>query len=428
MRIWDETLDRAKPVAISRHSIAGLLPPLAGHRGLASDLEDLFTRLKDVEDGTIMVVPDLATQHNAPLGRILPSLKRPSEDNKTTAQNLWHTFGKAVVVRQDGSYGTTLVSFRQSLPDDLAPALILDASGRVRTAYRLWEEQGTLVRLKEAAKHYSHLTAHLWNKGGGQSSFEKPEDWALRRDMIAATINAKPSSEPWLVITYKNIQDRLTFEIRGAVEGDPERIKFLHWGEHRATNEYRDIPNVILAGTLFLQSSAYDAIARAAGGLDPANHPNIAETIELVKTGEHRHFILQAACRGAVRKAENGSCAPSDLFIIGFKPSGITPELIAETFPGCRIKEWKPRHRKLSGKAGDVVEFYREWFAVHPGELLPYPTIMEAVGITRKNLNRMVRSHPIVEDAMAEDDICEEWEGGERVGLPLKHLMSLVRA
>jgi hypothetical protein len=41
--------------------------------------------------------------------------------------------GKTVSVRRDGAYGNTMLDYRETLPQGLAPLVVLDASGRVRS-------------------------------------------------------------------------------------------------------------------------------------------------------------------------------------------------------------------------------------------------------------------------------------------------------
>lgn len=42
------------------------------------------------------------------------------------------------------------------------------------------------------------------------------------------------------------------------------KVDVLTWGNHLATNEYADVPNVILAGTLFMCDSFYTALTHLA--------------------------------------------------------------------------------------------------------------------------------------------------------------------
>jgi hypothetical protein len=78
--------------------------------------------------------------------------------------------GKTVAVRQDGPYGNTVLDYHETLPEGLAPMVVLDASGRVRETYSQWEEnRGGLTRLTAAPKRYDNLTVHRWRTGGGKS-------------------------------------------------------------------------------------------------------------------------------------------------------------------------------------------------------------------------------------------------------------------
>lgn len=72
--------------------------------------------------------------------------------------------------------------------------------------------------------------------------------------------------------------------------------------------------------------------------------------------GEHRHLILQALSRGAVRKCRGVSCPEVNAYIIASAGSGIAEEL-PTIFPGCDVVLWKPVTTDLKGKAGEALKF-----------------------------------------------------------------------
>ncbi len=87
-------------------------------------------------------------------------------------------------------------------PQDVA---ILDASGRVRATYALWEKHlGNLVRLPSVAKSYGNLTVHVMDKGSGKNAWLKNGE-ALAQE-VAQLIDGKPE-EPWLVVYHKGVKN-----------------------------------------------------------------------------------------------------------------------------------------------------------------------------------------------------------------------------
>jgi hypothetical protein len=99
-----------------------------------------------------------------------------------------------------------MVSIRNCLPPDMAPVVILDASGRIRTAYQWWQQhRETLVRLAEAPKRYDNLAVHVWDIGGGKASFAHEQDLHHRCSGITepATGDAEldePEGGLWLLV------------------------------------------------------------------------------------------------------------------------------------------------------------------------------------------------------------------------------------
>jgi hypothetical protein len=410
--------------------MAALLRPLAAtHKGLAEAILATFVELLRVENGTVYRVPDFAALASEKRGELcnrnptsFPSLldlnealgflaSAPPQDQQAITA-LWLLSGKTVSVRHDGAYGNTVLDYRETLPEGLAPLVVLDASGRVRTTYRQWREnRGGLKLLTPAMKRYDNLTVHCWQTGGGKSAFRRNGQTLL--DGIAETINAKPEEE-WLVVHHKDgIGVDLVPDLQKRITGDPERVKFLHWGNHHATNEHVEVPNVILAGTLFYRPSYYEALARLAADKRPAQGRINAETEEEVTIGEHRHLILQALCRGSVRRCQGDMCAPCNAYIIAAPRSGI-PEALPAIFPGCRVVKWQPVKKELRGKVKEAVEFVVDWFKKNPDGLLRFNVVQKALGISAAGtFKNDVRRHPDFIEALDNHGITEAWRIGD---------------
>ncbi|MDD2705992.1 MAG: hypothetical protein PHU07_11770 [Acidocella sp.] len=60
--------------------------------------------------------------------------------------------------------------------------------------------------------------------------------------------------------------------------------------------------------------------------------------------GEYAHNIVQALCRGRVRKLDGDQCQPMNAYIIAAPQTGIAKPLPA-TFPGCTVQDWGERKR-----------------------------------------------------------------------------------
>src|SRR5207248_2470353 len=204
-----------------------------------------------------------------------------------------------------------------------------------------------LTRLKQGRKAYDNLTLHVWRIGGGASSFQN--DDGLRRSGIVRTIKSKPN-EPWLVVCHKRHEKRLKREIEAELAGTGIAVEFTHWGLHRATNKYRDINNVILAGTMFLPPSVLEATGRAAAGCSPEEGLLTDEQEHELLIGHQADIILQAICRGSARSTVDGRCGRCDAYIIVHPMHGITKHLQQEVFPGSSVVDWTPVRRAPSGK------------------------------------------------------------------------------
>lgn len=423
VRIWDESILPGQTLTLNRDDIATLFRPLRGAApDLVSDIEAMFRESGEVEDGAQYAIPDLAAKHGIDLNGVLGLLGRPngswrrstqsndSSDQIRAASDLWLLAGKAATVRRDGGYGATILDFKDTLPPDLAPVVILDASGRVRRTYHQWEtKRGGLVRLKAAIKSYDNLIIHVWTRGGGKGAFIK--NGQELADGIATTINTKPQEE-WLVVHHKRIPGRLQLEddVRALIQGDQGKVHFVSWGNHSATNAYSRVPNVILAGTLFYRASHYESLGRLAAGFGSDLGPYPKSDCQAVQEGEHSHLILQALCRGSVRLCRGNVCAPCNAYIIASHRTGI-PKALATIFPECKVKRWQPIQKALRGKVKDAVEYLDQWFISNPDGRLPFVEVSKALGMTSANFRKGVRHHLDFEEARHARNILEHGNG-----------------
>lgn len=407
VRIWDESVLPGQALTVARDDIAFLFRPLrAAHPALTDTLETIFGELGALEDGARYTLPDFPAQHGVTLNDALALLSGAAEDQRAALTALWFLSGKVATVRKDGALGQTALDYRDTLPADLAPMVILDASGRVRQTYRNWEEsRGNLCRLKAAPKRYDNLTVHVWNTGGGKGSFDRKADELASG--IAATINA--SDEEWLVVCHK-ARGKVDTEnqVRSLLLGNPARVSFVTWGQHDATNRFSHVPNVILAGTLFYRASFYEALGRASAGITSADGAYSREDTMRVLEGENRHLVLQALCRGSVRSSDGDVCRPCNAYIIAATRSGI-PAALPEIFPGCTVVPWRPIKRSLRGHIADAVEYIERWLAECPTEsVLPFKQVARAVGLLdNSNFRRAIRQHPQFREAIAELGLVE---------------------
>ena len=336
------------------------------------------------------------------------SQKRPEQE--LAAEILWFLFGEHVTVRQDGALGNTMLDYKDTLPHDIRPLLALDASARVRTVYDCWQEgRGGISKLPNAPKRYDDLSIHVWSRGGGKSAFRKDGD--LLVEGIASTIRTRPNEE-WLVVHHKKegIGRDIEEEVR-ALLPQTAQVHFLNWGSHDATNDFATVPNIILAGILFMRPSYYEALGRLASGHPSSRGRFDDREIKKVTIGEHRHLILQALCRGAVRKCAGEGCPPAHAYIIASRKSGIAEELLS-IFPGAHVLPWRPVKKALKGKVAEAVEFITTQLGSAPSSTVTFKQVMAHIGWTdRKEFKRRIRHHDDFIEALDDAGI-EEWGPG----------------
>lgn len=391
VRIWDEAFLPGEGVTVNRARVAGLIDPaMKASPALSQAIDAVQIETATMDTGATYDVPDFAEKFGHAL--LLDVLSRcETEGQRATINALWHLSGKTASICKDGDYQTAL-DYKETLPNDLAPMVILDASGRVRTAYRdMEEERRTLVPLTSAPKLYDRLTINVWGRGGGKGSFRKDAQGLCLG--IAKTIDTKPT-ERWLVVCHKPSDKSGNTEqtVRALLTSTPqESVSFISWGNHSATNEFAEVPNIILAGTLFYPDSGYEALKRLASGRRATDGRVTTDEMQETKLGEHAHLILQALCRGSVRKCDGGHCHKAEAWIIAAKASGIRGHL-PRIFPGCAVTTWRPIPRGMEGLSATVFDYVKTWATTAKvGSVLSFRAIQKALGVTGREFQDQTR-------------------------------------
>lgn len=355
LRVWDETLTPADPFTVGRDKLGVLLDPLRLESDdYANAVDRLMGSLADADDGQRVLVPFELAQVPRDMDW---AGSGPSQEQRELVENLRHLAGHNALVVSDGGLGNALVGVDRSLPPDFAPAIVMDASGRVRPTYDISSRwRGDLVRLPPAVSDYSNVHLHVWQKASGQRALRVHESRRRIITALAEAINRDRDSR-WLVIHYKQAV-QFPSELLAHVAGDPGRVQFLTWGNHHGTNDFRDVPNVALVGQLTYRTSAYVALAMAAG----LPEARIADVGKDFKDREWAHHTLQAALRGSARKVIDGKASQMELYMVA-SPSASRMEALTRIFPGALVMDWDPWPRELRGQSLAVAEYLSERFA-----------------------------------------------------------------
>lgn len=375
--IWDESLMVAHGVSLIHSSLGKIFSGVTRQNtmSLSKDIQEIFNEINKCEDGTIYTIPKLGISYDHFMGLF----DQESEDIQRIAHDFWTLSGQATTIRPNDYLGKTLVDFIEDLSEDFVPCLVTDASARVKRTYQLHSKhRGNLQFLKTASKQYSNLYCYYWNRGSGKSSVRN--HFRLFAKEIAAIIDSKPE-EKFLVVHHKH--DHLPTVIKANMYTDKERVSFIHYGIHTATNRYANIPNIVVAGTHHYNETDYEAIGRAAANIHAEDGELKSKEIKEVERGEVYHNFLQAICRGAIRKNIKGVCLTSNLWIIG-DAKWVNEESLQLLFPGCTVDQWIISEKKLTTMQRMAEKEIKK--RLDDGEIeIAIDDIMKVLNMTRHN-------------------------------------------
>ena len=407
VRVWDEAMLPSRVLTLELDRLY-LLPIELGKidNNLRIEVLKFCAELGGAKDGSLIQMPDLSPF----TGIVLDQEQSP--ETSSVLETLFLLSGMMARVSIDNFKKTTTLQYADVMPDDIKPLLILDANGDQSATYKWWKEwRGDLEPLYSPQKSFKGYTVRHWNKGSGKNTiFKKRKDYVDIVDGVSATINNMiPPDEKVLVIHLK--PDRSTINLEDAIRpllDKPGRVKFLTWGRHTATNEFRDYKYVILTSLWFYAQATYDILVSASKKQD-IEIPATSEERKLAILSEHRSNILQAACRGKVRQADNGGCPEGcHLYVIYSTQQGLPgQELLESIFPDCDYEPWSPiwRLKGVKAKIADTIDKFNGNFVSLRGlsqkhkqqryrllemmdkEIVPYFQFSKGVLLRFQNLN-----------------------------------------
>lgn len=417
LRVWDEAYLPGYPISINVDDVLSIMKAL---RSVSSKLRDrvkeVFDSLEKLSDGSVAHLPDYLGEHGVTKDDLIEVAlahdpkdevsRRLSDSQSEILTGVALVSGKRVKIRIDGRYGHASVDYHETMPQDLAPILVMDASSRpgVRVAYDDMVSSRKLVkRLHQAPKSYRNLTVHVWSRGGGKASWKDRGTSAVLLEGIANTIKTKPQEE-WLIVHHKpgrgvpDVPKELQRILPDAVF---KRLSFTNWGRHKATNRFSHISNVILAGTLFLRPSQYEARKRLSAALTAET--DVSQTdLDVFQLGEQADDILQALCRASVRLSDGDSCPKSNAYIIASARSGIEGALPA-IFPDCVVETWRPVRISLKGKVDMAAKYLERWASkAKRGDTIKFSEIAKYIGEKNRGFKDIRHNNPKFKAFVAE--------------------------
>ncbi|PTQ63721.1 hypothetical protein C8J45_105298 [Sphingomonas sp. PP-CE-3G-477] len=387
LRIWDEAFLLAQPVTLSMHDLTRLSHSIRStDPHLLTSIDALATRMVDgAADDCIVVPREIASLASAAKGA-----KQLSDTEKRTLRYLTLVAGTAMVLRSVGGVlGRVLVGASAPLPADVAPVIILDASGRVRGTYKA-QEAGTakLVRLTPSVRDYGNVRVHVCKTTAGKTGLAGD---AYREQLYRASakiIDSKPHEE-WLVISYKSDN---TLDIESDIKSfvaKPSSIRFLNWGRHHGTNEFRDCKNILIIGSHLYGPDGYHALELAASGLpaDKFHGPSKGFAAD-----ELCHNLLQAVMRGNARSGISSIAGECDVYV--FVSNKYNPvSCIKAALPNCNVRDWNALNRSLRGSAKKAFDYIASYFSSTTAKSLTKANVSSHIGIkSASSFARIIRS------------------------------------
>ncbi|MGV8057782.1 MAG: hypothetical protein AB2L12_07145 [Smithellaceae bacterium] len=340
VRIWDESMIVGRAATVNASDIMELVGTVerSGAMELSALLRHYALYLYERKDSELITIPDFDMD-------LKTAFRWETSKMRNTAETLDMLSGRVAEVKVAGK-GRVVLDCIESLPFDLQPCLVTDASARFRGTYSLYEkyhESNVSLVPEDSYKRFNPLKIHILNRSTSKKTYSNLKELENVAIDVSMVIMSRPSEKFLVVVTVSNFRKISRAILEKLPRAQHSLIQFLTWGRHTATNAYIDIPNVIITSLLYYRTADYIASMRASAVFPASNGIMPEEDFRDFQRKEIGHHILQAANRGRMRKCIGKMC-PDDsrIWIMGAKGIGLE-HIIEEIFPGCEIEEWKTK-------------------------------------------------------------------------------------
>lgn len=402
--IYDESLLTSSATGLSLSSIRGAIGFLSGTyedrvdyqemlgylTGLRSFLIDSLAAIPEGQDSAIIEIPQHPkAQEWVPIAGL--------SDAAAPVLSLFEMNGKQARITRSG-----VLSYRLSVPEELANVIILDASYPIRTLERLDEtiHDATsrvvgLGPMLAGMKKFNSVVVHHLRAPGGRTNMVKEfsqnrHQKGILRDVVQA-IKEVPADEAILVFVYKakhgtDFVRTLFNELESVgIDTDQEvtshtgeqrkRINVLTWGNETGLNDFNHCRNVILAGVL--HRSTPDLQACILGQSNNLSAEISGHSLREVEVSERVHLAYQALSRGACRLSSNGEAHRMHAYVIegskDFRPQ------LERIMPGLQWQRWgEPEDNSKVARTATTIRKFLEQFK---GDRISLSKLKKAAGL-----------------------------------------------
>jgi hypothetical protein len=398
---WDEQLAFNRPVVLDPNKATGLLPTLQEHNWRhAHECLNLWSwKCKDAEDGATIEVSDFSAE--MPWEDLEEAVQ---EDDKLTAlaHDLRVISGEQVRVKRSGQR-SVVVSHYPELPISILPIVVTDASAQVNASYTKMRQKGLIKDLRSARKTYQNMHLRLVPMAASRSAFKenRGQQGKAVLDTVARYIKTVPAGEPILVIGYLgnfSIKGERTQTLDQALLGrlspdDQKRVSWLHYGEHTATNAYRETKHVVLMGLHYTPHPLHVATTAAADDMDLLRHTPTPSDVADMRAAMLMDATLQAILRGHARMGSGGGCGECEVVVFQARQKGLTEDQWRKMFPEVDLIHDKVLAPKvpLKGRLLELATIVERRLSAGETEM-SYPSLYEEMRMEKSNFARLIKA------------------------------------
>lgn len=246
------------------------------------------------------------------------------------------------------------------VPPELENIVVLDASWPLRLAVQAGEqfkEDEDFMRSAEGMKRYDNVVVHTLHHGSGRGKLESlfsgetAQDRLVSREVAELIKDEIPEGENVLIFTFKaslkgpDIPSLLEDDLK-ELGTDMSRIHISTWGRHDSTNEFSEVPNVILLG--ILHPPALTLAGQMIGQQNDLTAPLGKDRLEDAMQGEVAHYAYQALSRGTCRSVVDGQAKPMRAWLLHYNHQAL--DLMKDRMPGAKWVPWEAVHLRTLGE------------------------------------------------------------------------------
>jgi hypothetical protein len=229
--------------------------------------------------------------------------------------------------------------FSQIIDDAFNKIIVMDASARIKTLLSF--DETIEIHPLRVTKNYGQVKLLHADVKSSKDSFHENRQHLTNylKEIEHLFLNTIPNNEEAIIFCHKELKDSVRSWV--AVNLPLRTIHVLNWGEHKATNRYKQSKHIISCGVLYRDRK--EIASRVIAQTRRLDYKLVDNDVADTLHSEQAELLYQGFSRGNCRNTLNGQAGEQTIYLFHPKEDfeKVMP-FLERVMPNAQVEKYKP--------------------------------------------------------------------------------------